>query len=245
MCVDGLPIVTAGDIAIARLAAAVGRIGCTPPPLLDSDQSIRCRPAGRISQPQLPPATAVAVLSPCMKVAKVRRDGRVTLSDGSSDDGRRRPLRSQPVDDRRRDLLVGFLYPSFGPLDSHCIVGLWRAPHLHVCIIQLSPLPSHPLTNTSLTAVVVFRPSTALLPSPSQPSPAAMSLGSAAAGGVASKKTPSDFLKSVLGRPVIVKLNSGVSYRGVLACLDGRFTRQTAHGQRDAAKISGESTHGR
>lgn len=51
-------------------------------------------------------------------------------------------------------------------------------------------------------------------------------LGSASAGGAAassgpSKKTPSDFLKSVLGRPVIVKLNSGVSYRGVLACLDG------------------------
>jgi U6 snRNA-associated Sm-like protein LSm6 len=51
-----------------------------------------------------------------------------------------------------------------------------------------------------------------------------LGLGSGAAGGgagVASKKTPSDFLKSVLGRPVIVKLNSGVSYRGVLACLDG------------------------
>jgi U6 snRNA-associated Sm-like protein LSm6 len=36
-----------------------------------------------------------------------------------------------------------------------------------------------------------------------------------------SKKTPSDFLKSVLGRPVDVKLNNGVEYRGVLACLDG------------------------
>jgi len=48
-----------------------------------------------------------------------------------------------------------------------------------------------------------------------------MSLGSGAAAGASSKKTPSDFLKSVLGRPVIVKLNSGVSYRGILACLDG------------------------
>mmetsp|Transcript_25501 Transcript_25501/g.28329 ORF Transcript_25501/g.28329 Transcript_25501/m.28329 type:complete len:86 (-) Transcript_25501:222-479(-) len=38
---------------------------------------------------------------------------------------------------------------------------------------------------------------------------------------MATKRTPSDFLVSVLGRPVIVKLNSGVSYRGVLACLDG------------------------
>jgi len=36
-----------------------------------------------------------------------------------------------------------------------------------------------------------------------------------------SKRSPSDFLKSVLGRPAIVKLNSGIEYRGVLACLDG------------------------
>jgi U6 snRNA-associated Sm-like protein LSm6 len=35
------------------------------------------------------------------------------------------------------------------------------------------------------------------------------------------KKTPSDFLKGVLGRPVDVKLNNGVEYKGVLACLDG------------------------
>jgi len=35
------------------------------------------------------------------------------------------------------------------------------------------------------------------------------------------KKSPSDFLKLVLGRPIIVKLNSGVEYRGILACLDG------------------------
>eukprot|EP00271_Cylindrocystis_brebissonii_P018309 TRINITY_DN5119_c3_g2_i1.p1 TRINITY_DN5119_c3_g2~~TRINITY_DN5119_c3_g2_i1.p1 ORF type:complete len:119 (-),score=23.96 TRINITY_DN5119_c3_g2_i1:795-1151(-) len=34
-------------------------------------------------------------------------------------------------------------------------------------------------------------------------------------------KTPSDFLKSIRGRPVVVKLNSGVDYRGILACLDG------------------------
>eukprot|EP00036_Acanthoecidae_sp_10tr_P011427 CAMPEP_0182924968 /NCGR_PEP_ID=MMETSP0105_2-20130417/8058_1 /TAXON_ID=81532 ORGANISM="Acanthoeca-like sp., Strain 10tr" /NCGR_SAMPLE_ID=MMETSP0105_2 /ASSEMBLY_ACC=CAM_ASM_000205 /LENGTH=76 /DNA_ID=CAMNT_0025062795 /DNA_START=37 /DNA_END=267 /DNA_ORIENTATION=+ len=33
--------------------------------------------------------------------------------------------------------------------------------------------------------------------------------------------SPSDFLKAIIGRPVIVKLNSGVDYRGVLACLDG------------------------
>eukprot|EP00903_Cladosiphon_okamuranus_P006007 g5927.t1 len=35
------------------------------------------------------------------------------------------------------------------------------------------------------------------------------------------KRSPSDFLKTVLGRPVVVKLNSGIDYRGVLACLDG------------------------
>ena len=34
-------------------------------------------------------------------------------------------------------------------------------------------------------------------------------------------KTPADFLKSIKGRQVVVKLNSGVDYRGILACLDG------------------------
>jgi len=38
---------------------------------------------------------------------------------------------------------------------------------------------------------------------------------------MASQKSPSDFLKLVLGRPVVVKLNSGVTYKGILACLDG------------------------
>ena len=51
------------------------------------------------------------------------------------------------------------------------------------------------------------------------------------------KRTPNDFLKQISGRPVVVKLNSGVDYRGrtsfertdhvifnnigILACLDG------------------------
>lgn len=35
------------------------------------------------------------------------------------------------------------------------------------------------------------------------------------------KQNPSDFLKLIIGKPVVVKLNSGVDYRGVLACLDG------------------------
>ena len=35
------------------------------------------------------------------------------------------------------------------------------------------------------------------------------------------KKNPGDFLKQALGKAVVVRLNSGVDYRGVLACLDG------------------------
>ena len=35
------------------------------------------------------------------------------------------------------------------------------------------------------------------------------------------KSSPTEFLKSVLGRPVVVKLNSGIEYHGILACLDG------------------------
>ena len=33
--------------------------------------------------------------------------------------------------------------------------------------------------------------------------------------------TPNDFVNKIVGRPVIVKLNSGITYHGVLACLDG------------------------
>ena len=35
------------------------------------------------------------------------------------------------------------------------------------------------------------------------------------------KRAPSDFLRSVIGRPVSVRLLSGVDYRGILVCLDG------------------------
>jgi U6 snRNA-associated Sm-like protein LSm6 len=38
---------------------------------------------------------------------------------------------------------------------------------------------------------------------------------------VSVKKNPTDFLKQVIGKAVVVKLNSGVTYKGVLACLDG------------------------
>eukprot|EP00276_Gloeochaete_wittrockiana_P013426 CAMPEP_0184334136 /NCGR_PEP_ID=MMETSP1089-20130417/3040_1 /TAXON_ID=38269 ORGANISM="Gloeochaete wittrockiana, Strain SAG46.84" /NCGR_SAMPLE_ID=MMETSP1089 /ASSEMBLY_ACC=CAM_ASM_000445 /LENGTH=74 /DNA_ID=CAMNT_0026658319 /DNA_START=15 /DNA_END=236 /DNA_ORIENTATION=+ len=37
----------------------------------------------------------------------------------------------------------------------------------------------------------------------------------------AQQRSPSEFLKSVLYRPVIVKLNSGVVYQGILVSLDG------------------------
>ncbi|KAF8338589.1 Sm-like ribonucleoprotein [Amanita rubescens] len=33
--------------------------------------------------------------------------------------------------------------------------------------------------------------------------------------------SPTEFLKNVVGKQVIVRLNSGVDYRGVLSCLDG------------------------
>uniref|UniRef100_A0A0G4FXR0 Sm domain-containing protein n=1 Tax=Chromera velia CCMP2878 TaxID=1169474 RepID=A0A0G4FXR0_9ALVE len=36
-----------------------------------------------------------------------------------------------------------------------------------------------------------------------------------------SKKSPKDFLEAVVGRPVVVKLNNGTDYRGVLISLDG------------------------
>ncbi|RVW74743.1 Sm-like protein LSM6A [Vitis vinifera] len=35
---------------------------------------------------------------------------------------------------------------------------------------------------------------------------------------VCNHKTPADFLKSIRGRPVVVKLNSGVDYRGKSFC---------------------------
>jgi len=52
---------------------------------------------------------------------------------------------------------------------------------------------------------------------------ASASSSSSGAPGVAAvaKRNPSDFLRQVLGKPVLVELNSGVSYRGILACLDG------------------------
>ncbi|OQR74939.1 U6 snRNA-associated Sm protein LSm6-like [Tropilaelaps mercedesae] len=40
-------------------------------------------------------------------------------------------------------------------------------------------------------------------------------------GAMSRKTSTSDFLKQLVGRPVVVKLNNGLDYRGVLSCLDG------------------------
>lgn len=64
---------------------------------------------------------------------------------------------------------------------------------------------------------------------------------SQAPAATTSKRTPSDFLKGVLGRPVIVKLNSGVTYKGILACLDGYMNvamEQTEEYQDGILKVS-------
>lgn len=37
--------------------------------------------------------------------------------------------------------------------------------------------------------------------------------------GSGTTKTPADFLKSIRGRPVVVKLNSGVDYRGQISII--------------------------
>jgi len=41
------------------------------------------------------------------------------------------------------------------------------------------------------------------------------------AGPSSSSGSPTDFLKAVVGKRVVVRLVSGVDYRGVLSCLDG------------------------
>ena len=35
------------------------------------------------------------------------------------------------------------------------------------------------------------------------------------------RQNPNEFLKTIVGKPVVVKLNSGTDYRGILSCLDG------------------------
>ncbi|KAH8917047.1 hypothetical protein BT69DRAFT_702743 [Atractiella rhizophila] len=48
-----------------------------------------------------------------------------------------------------------------------------------------------------------------------------MSAANGSENAAAASGSPSDFLKNVVGHQVIVRLNSGVDYRGTLSCLDG------------------------
>lgn len=77
----------------------------------------------------------------------------------------------------------------------------------------------------------------------SENTPAAVNAGPTVAQAVAvaapaqtgsTKKSPSDFLKTVLGRPVVVKLNSGIDYRGELVCNFFRLRYRTAQPGRTA-----------
>ena len=77
-------------------------------------------------------------------------------------------------------------------------------------------------------------------------------LDRAMASAAPTKNNPSDFLKTVLGRPVVVKLNSGVDYRGAslasaaLPCALAvgarrlhRLTRRTCHAPHRRACVLG------
>mmetsp|Transcript_50857 Transcript_50857/g.111372 ORF Transcript_50857/g.111372 Transcript_50857/m.111372 type:complete len:80 (-) Transcript_50857:72-311(-) len=46
-----------------------------------------------------------------------------------------------------------------------------------------------------------------------------------------SRKNPGDFLKSVSEKKVLVKLNNGTEYRGILACLDGYLNIALENGE--------------
>jgi len=55
--------------------------------------------------------------------------------------------------------------------------------------------------------------------------------------------SPTDFLKQVVGRQVIVRLNSGVDYRGVLSCLDG-YMNIALEGTEELVNGAVKSNHG-
>ena len=62
------------------------------------------------------------------------------------------------------------------------------------------------------------------LPLPTNPQMAAVVESSSSSSDAPSTPkafTPNDFVHSIVGKSVVVKLNSGVAYHGVLACLDG------------------------
>jgi hypothetical protein len=56
-------------------------------------------------------------------------------------------------------------------------------------------------------------------------------------------KTPADFLKSIKGKPVIVKLNSGVDYRGRPALGGGAHSAVTKQHQTAACALQRKRKH--
>uniref|UniRef100_A0AC35UD28 Sm domain-containing protein n=1 Tax=Rhabditophanes sp. KR3021 TaxID=114890 RepID=A0AC35UD28_9BILA len=47
-----------------------------------------------------------------------------------------------------------------------------------------------------------------------------------------SKRTnPTDFLKNIIGKPVLVKLNTGTDFRGILTMLDGFMNIALEHSE--------------
>ncbi|KAH9477737.1 U4/U6-U5 snRNP complex subunit lsm6 [Psilocybe cubensis] len=57
--------------------------------------------------------------------------------------------------------------------------------------------------------------------SPRPPSPSRQSQSPPPPPPQSHTGSPTDFLKGVVGKRVVVRLTSGVDYRGVLSCLDG------------------------
>merc|ERR1712230_42810 len=51
--------------------------------------------------------------------------------------------------------------------------------------------------------------------------PSTSTMADSAAAQTQSSGSPSDFLRNVVGQRVILRLNSGVDYTGILSCLDG------------------------
>ena len=60
-----------------------------------------------------------------------------------------------------------------------------------------------------------------------------------ASAAAPAKKSPSEFLKSLVGRPVVVRLASGVDYRGILICLDG-FMNVALEQAEEWVRLAGE-----
>lgn len=71
-----------------------------------------------------------------------------------------------------------------------------------------------------LHSFIFFAPSALPLP-PQMAAVVESSSSSSDAPSTPKAFTPNDFVHSIVGKSVVVKLNSGVAYHGVLACLDG------------------------